>query len=163
MTPIGKSASGRRRNAGFPVVAAAALVLAAGLAGCRRERLPFDAGSAADDGRTPACFSPGDTISLAVHETAVRSDGRFAVRLDSVIEDSRCPVDVVCVWEGNCRLAFTAAGPDRAVRIELNTHAGSVRDTVVAGVYIGLVNVLPAPVSKRRIPPDEYRAVVTVR
>jgi hypothetical protein len=115
MTSIEKNAPRRRRNAGFPAVAAAALVLAAGLAGCRRERLLFDADSMAGDGRTPLCFSPGDTISLAVHETAVRSDGRFAVRLDSVLEDSRCPVDVVCVWEGNARLAFTATDPDRAV------------------------------------------------
>jgi hypothetical protein len=46
----------------------------------------------------------------------------------------------------------------------LNTHAGFTRDTAVAGRRIAMLDVLPAPPGhERRLGPEEYRAVVTVR
>ncbi len=47
----------------------------------------------------------GDPLVLTVGQTESR-DGH-AIRFVEVVEDSRCPVDLACVWTGRARVALT--------------------------------------------------------
>ena len=80
-------------------------------------------------------------------------------------EDSRCPVDVTCVWEGNARLVMTGvvAGEERP--FELNTAYNPVagpREATVDGYLIELTGLDPHPRVGQSIPPARYRATLRV-
>jgi hypothetical protein len=49
----------------------------------------------------------GEEFILAPGEVAHLDGTRYLVTFNTVIEDSRCPRDVTCAWEGNARLALT--------------------------------------------------------
>jgi hypothetical protein len=52
----------------------------------------------------------GDTILLATGEAL--TVGGYALRFVDVVEDSRCPEDVTCVWGGRAKARFAISGPD---------------------------------------------------
>jgi hypothetical protein len=76
-----------------------------------------------------------------------------------VLEDSRCPVDVACVWAGNGQVAL-GVGPPRGSqgpteRVLLNTTQGE-QSGESWGLRVTLVDLTPAPRSTQSIPPEDY-------
>jgi hypothetical protein len=103
-------------------------------------------------------------LTLAYREAAENAPSRTVIRFDSVLGDSRCPIDVVCVWEGNAEIAFELEEPGGMHRFSLNTHAGFARDTVLAGRAIVLIDVLPYPIRpEQRLDQGEYKVILTIR
>lgn len=102
---------------------------------------------------------PLDTeVTLAPGETAIAGDG-FAVQFVSVLEDSRCPHDVTCVWAGQVRVQLALkAGSQPVARHEVVEHG----NVVVAGYRVTIVRVQPRPLSTGRIQPGEYRVTLIV-
>jgi hypothetical protein len=49
----------------------------------------------------------GQAFPLKVGQTASVKDEELTIRFDAVTDDSRCPVNVPCVWAGMARLALT--------------------------------------------------------
>lgn len=128
--------------------------------GCERSTEPIDGLLL----RTHLQFNLGDTLTLAYHETAENAPSRTFIRFDSVLGDSRCPINVVCVWEGNAAIAFDMEEPGGEHRFSLNTHAGFARDTVLAGRTISLIDVLPYPEWPEQRPDQaEYKVILTIR
>lgn len=81
-------------------------------------------------GRPPAAGKPvrvrlGQEFNLRVGQQAVVEGGRFKVRFVSVVNDSRCPADVTCVWAGNAEVLIEAEAGRRRARLKLNTHGGA--------------------------------------
>jgi hypothetical protein len=138
------------------------LAIALSIAGpnCERSTDPADGPVV----KTRAPFNLGDTLTLGWRETAENIPSKTFIRFDSVLEDSRCPVDVVCFWEGNVKLSFMMEEPGGRHPFALNTHPGFAVDTLLAGRRIGLIGVLPGPPEHdRRLNPEEYKAVLTIR
>jgi len=82
------------------------------------------------------------------------------VHFVGVQEDSRCPVDVVCVWQGNAAVAVgLAAGSGPSQPYVLNT---GVEPTSVdlGGTRLTLVGLAPEPRQGTSIPLEDY--VVTL-
>lgn len=94
--------------------------------------------------------------------TQVNSDIR--VSFAQLIEDSRCPASVVCVWQGNgaIRLDVTTSGGVQSVT--LNTAGGNdfPREATVAGYLLTLVELAPQRQTPDPIPPQQYRATIRV-
>ncbi len=66
------------------------------------------------------------------------------VAFTGVGADSRCPVDVVCVWQGNAAIELRlTAGEGAPEAIELNT-ALDPKAADAAGVHVALLEVRPA-------------------
>ncbi len=80
----------------------------------------------------------------------------------NVSADSRCAIDVVCVWQGNAAVEVAlAVGTGPSQPFTLNTAEG--RPTAVfAGYQVTLVGLLPAARSDRQIRPADYRASLLV-
>jgi len=93
-------------------------------------------------------LEPGE--SATVEGTDVR------ITFQRVVEDSRCPVDVVCVRAGDAVVALTVG--DRSLEL----HSNSDPETVVGDHRIRLERVDPTAYSDRTIPPGDYRAVLKV-
>jgi hypothetical protein len=94
-------------------------------------------------------LAPGTTVQLA--GTGVR------VTLLDVVNDSRCPVDVVCVTAGSAevRLSVTGEGEDRTVSLHTMQEPRSI---TIGAVRLELTGLSPSPRSTVTIPPAEYRA-----
>ena len=79
-------------------------------------------------------------------ETPVSQD--YQLCFDS-LWDSRCPSNVVCVWQGvaTVKLIFKVNNQQHVVRLSTSTIAPDfIQDTTVAGYHLKLINVLPYPV-----------------
>jgi hypothetical protein len=104
-----------------------------------------------------------DTVTLAPGETAEWRGSEIGFQ--GVEEDSRCPTDVTCVWEGNARVAASVgpgagqAGPTH--QLILNT-AVEPKSGEARGVRVTLLEVRPEPVSTGQIPPEDYRVTLAL-
>lgn len=84
----------------------------------------------------------------------------FAVRFQALLADSRCPSDVVCVWEGEGKVELgLTMGDGPTVPVELNTLGP--RTATYAGFTITLLALDPYPVSTQPHVPGDY--VVALR
>jgi hypothetical protein len=110
-----------------------------------------------DSGTAPvnADFTLRDGQQLAVAESGMR------IRLLGVPSDSRCAVDVVCVWSGNAVVELEVRAGNVTDTLALNTHVGA-REGIVGEYLIRLVSLAPDPVSGTQPDPDAYRATLRV-
>ena len=118
-------------------------------------------------GRPPAPAAPrvpfGQEFTLAVGEAAAVADTGVVLRVESVADDSRCPGDVQCVWEGDAVVHVTAEGPG-SVRQPYELHAGrGAREVDHEGLRIRLVRLDPPARSDRTPRPGDYRVTLLVR
>lgn len=88
---------------------------------------------------------------------------KLKVKFISVLEDSRCPADVDCVWAGNAKVKVQVTNTSTGVTkmMELNTSGGATADTM--GRYtVRLVGVTPARNTGKKIEPEDYRITIKV-
>ncbi|MEZ4417699.1 MAG: hypothetical protein R3E10_18225 [Gemmatimonadota bacterium] len=101
-------------------------------------------------------------LQLRVGQEQRVPESVLRVVLDEVLEDSRCPVDVTCVWQGNLRAGFgIAAGSGPTVPFQLNT-AVDPRIAEWNGVRVTIVSVEPAPHERTPIDPASYAVTIRV-
>jgi hypothetical protein len=101
-------------------------------------------------------FTLNTGASLEVSGTPI------SVKFVGVVEDSRCPVDVQCIWAGNGRVELEVRVNGGApASILLNTFDGA-SEAVVDNYRIRLVELLPAPVSTEPPANRNYRVTLLV-
>ena len=98
-------------------------------------------------------------VVLAPGQTAEFNSG-LSVRFVSVIGDSRCPVDAICIAGGDAIVrVHIAAGTGRSDR---DLHTGNMEPVTFDNVQVRLVELVPYPFSGRTTPQAEYRATLRV-
>jgi hypothetical protein len=114
-------------------------------------------------GQGPTTPSVGEPFRLAPGQTATVEGQGLEVTFQVVEQDSRCPVDVTCVWEGDATVKVSIAQPPRPPQeFELHT-AGSLAQRVTYGDFqVELRDLQPRPRSTSEIPRDQYRALLAV-
>ena len=100
--------------------------------------------------------SPSE-VTLRVGETTLVDN--IEIRFGGVLEDSRCPSDVTCVWAGNAQAAL-GVGPPKGTQgpteqVLLNTSEMD-KSGEAWGLRLTLVDLTPAPKSTQTIPPENY-------
>ena len=87
------------------------------------------------------------------------------VCLDSLIEDSRCPLGVICVWEGTAiaRFSVTVNGQQQPVTLStLNMPGYHPSDTILMGYKIEFFNLSPYPEVGKTHDILEYKAELNI-
>lgn len=97
-------------------------------------------------------MAPGDTVDVA--DTSLR------VRFDGVLNDSRCPIDAVCIQGGDAEVRLTASNDGAPQLITL--HTGSMTPVVFDGFTFTLVELTPYPFSSQPFPSSDYRATLRI-
>ncbi len=98
-------------------------------------------------------------FELSVGQTAEVRGTR--IEFWNVAEDSRCPTDVQCVWEGRVRIELRLFGSEETVTVRLSPVEGE--NTVeLDGLQIRLLEVTPAPVSTQTLEISDYRIRLVV-
>ena len=105
---------------------------------------------------TPFVVKAGETVTFL--------DARLQVKLDAVLDDSRCPKNVKCFWEGNARVRFILTLDNAPIPIVLNTSRkiGPREDAIAGSPYrLRLDSLGSEPVD----PANEYpkRAIAQLR
>jgi hypothetical protein len=118
-------------------------------------------GGTAPTAPTPALneeFVLGPGQSVAVKDTNLR------LTFDRVSEDSRCPTDVTCIWEGDATVVLRIKAAADEVTREVHTQGDAPRSRKApAGDYVvTLVRLDPAPRSTAPVEASAYRATLRV-
>lgn len=98
-----------------------------------------------------SCSKSSDERSITVDVntcTDVSMGKGLKVCFDTLLEDSRCPANTICVWQGAARAQFRVFTGQQIHTIWLSTidmgpHYKT--DTTLAGYHLKLVNILPYP------------------
>ncbi len=104
-----------------------------------------------------------DTIEVAYGDTVYAPGGYDRITFDSLLQESRCPTGVVCVWEGNGSIQMSLLTESKKATFILNTHPDFTNDTTTVGYYISLVELNPYPNIDSTYTEKDYRAVILVR
>jgi hypothetical protein len=109
-----------------------------------------------------------EAFMLGGRQEAVIAGENLRLRFDQVLEDSRCPVRVECVWTGQARIAIVVqpdGGEPSTVTFNTNPAPGQTINVVAVGDHtVELQSLDPYPQSPEEpIPVEDYRATLLVR
>ena len=107
----------------------------------------------------------GQPFEVRAGSTAELPDG-IRLRFDSVLSDSRCPIDAICIRAGEAVIAITLSkAGSAAARFDVQTDPPDRRSASYSGHSITLTALQPFPRSDRQVQPSGYAAtfVVNVR
>ena len=129
-----------------------------------------------------ACAAPGPTPSYSGRNVALATDfdlpigekvgiegTRLVVKVTRVDEDSRCPMNARCIWEGNARIAvkveeFAAKATDTikgiSRTVELNTSERFPKRQSFGRFDVVLVQLEPTPMAGEKV--RDYSATLRV-
>ncbi len=106
-------------------------------------------------------------FNLALNETAELETDGMRLTFEGVVEDSRCPIGVNCIWEGEAVAEFLAKKGSEVVAAPLTTNprAGQVvNDNFTAfGHGIKLLQVMPYPDAGSPIEEKDYVVRVVIQ
>lgn len=107
--------------------------------------------------------SLNDTIELRYLQVYNNEDYGFSLKVDTVINDSRCPKGAQCVWEGDAGVVFDLIfNGSKHSAFTLHTNTNFKTDTVVDNVRFTLLELQPYPVLNTTIKPEDYVAKLLV-
>ena len=117
------------------------------------------------DAGEPVRVRLGQEFDLRVGQQAAIEGKRFKVRFAKVVNDSRCPADVTCVWAGNAEVLIEAEAKGRSASLKLNTHGGAnfPKEGRYQQYIVELVALGPNPGKNRGKKATDYEATLVIR
>gem|GEM_PF-1183330 len=104
----------------------------------------------------------GQEFELKINQEAAIEGEGLAVVFESVVEDSRCPEGVDCIWSGNAKIRIRSSKQKHApASIELNTDVGP-KSSSYLDYEIKLVALKPRPKADKPVQPNEYKAALII-
>lgn len=95
----------------------------------------------------------------------INSSENVQLCFNSVVNDSRCPDNAMCIWQGNAVANFAFKKDNVTYPITLSTLAMPphfIKDTIVAGYKIEFINLFPYPKMHSNPPLNKVKAEVKV-
>ncbi|MFM9904087.1 MAG: hypothetical protein ACKVQJ_05885 [Pyrinomonadaceae bacterium] len=94
-----------------------------------------------------------DTLTVRVDQQKTFTTGKIVVKFISVVEDSRCPEGVACIWAGNAKIKISLKKGKKSARVfDLNSTL-KPEMILFEGYEIRLVDLTPRPGNKRIMRP----------
>ncbi len=106
---------------------------------------------------TAVVANPGAEFNLELGQSAVLSGTAYRITFDRVTEDSRCPIDAVCVWAGDAKIQLTISRSTAPAVIRTAGLNPPNNDVTSDNLRIRFVGLTPAP---RTTEPSTSRAYV---
>jgi hypothetical protein len=105
----------------------------------------------------------GEPFDLGVGQSVLITDAGIRVGFDRLAFDSRCPIGVFCIWEGNATVRIWGEeSPEDRSFFELDTHPQFRTEVPYLGFFIRLLGVLPYPEDGTVVGPDDYVITMVV-
>ena len=107
----------------------------------------------------------GEEIVLHINESVMIHPDGFVITFNAVPEESRCPTNVNCIWEGRAIIQLMVENRERVYETFLetpNTQQTTGQAVNLFGRTIRLVQVAPYPFENDIITPKQYRIMIRV-
>lgn len=102
-------------------------------------------------------------IILGVNDLYFDFETGHTLRMDSILNDSRCPANAQCVWEGAASVRFSLTDDEQHEHFfDLATHETLGRDTAIHNVTYTLLDVTPYPEINSPFDFADYKAKLRV-
>lgn len=102
------------------------------------------------------------TFRLKINGCTPVFEDQWRICLDSVFNDSRCPLDLQCVWEGDAIARFQLTKDQKITRFDLHVNPKFKKDTSLYGITVQLLDLSPYPLDSQEIDPSDYIAEIFV-
>ncbi len=106
---------------------------------------------------TPLNPAPGHEFEINYGQSRTLDNYPLTIKFKNVIEDSRCPENAVCVWEGNARIAIEVSQKDFILNTVLEPE-----EIDYLGFKIRLIEVYPYPKINEQIEIEDYTIKLVV-
>jgi hypothetical protein len=105
---------------------------------------------------SPTLLERSSEVVLGYGDEVAVDGSVVRLAFGQVLSDSRCPVDAVCVWQGNAEVEVgIRAGMGPTIPLRMNTGLDP-RSADWQGIRVTLVDLMPAPRTDVRIEPEDY-------
>ena len=108
------------------------------------------------------------TLNLALKKCAdgkINGD-KLSFCFDSLVSDSRCPANAMCVWQGTAVAKFSLTKNNETSSFELatiNMSPNYHKDTTIMGYKIDFINLSPYPGTvPTPVPADQIKAELKI-
>ena len=134
------------------------LVLITGLIGCNKEK-NLKSGD--------LLLILNDTTEIALHKVYTNYENSLSIKMDSILEDSRCPIGAQCVWSGIAGARFDFILNKKLTRFDLYTlnnlnYPVWHKDTIISGYKIQLIELNPYPSLLKHFKYGQYKAKIII-
>jgi len=106
----------------------------------------------------------GESFTTAAEKPEIVEEKIF-VSYQEVSEDSRCPKNVACIWQGAAivkMIAMVEGDQPNPFAFQLASAPEAARSALYKGYRIELIDVAPYPDGQQKPAPDEYRVTLRV-
>lgn len=104
-----------------------------------------------------------EEFQLGQDEIAFFKSENIWIRFVNVREDSRCPADVLCVWQGRVSVAVNVIKGEQNIGFPLTLGENeNLALQTFDGYFVRLIKVEPYPISSHEIEPSEYITTLLV-
>ncbi|MDA0194207.1 MAG: hypothetical protein O2887_00185 [Bacteroidetes bacterium] len=118
------------------------------------------------DSSKEVTFQLGDTILLEPHRLASIDNGKVAIKLVEIIDDSRCPTDelILCVWEGQVsfKIDILIVGDSQVYSHIISTSNSFSQQLIIADYQIQYISISPEKRNLDQIDFDDYEVRLMV-
>lgn len=108
----------------------------------------------------PSIFygSVKEPIEISLHQSVNIKDPKTQILFSKIIEDSRCPSDVTCVWQGrvSVQLNVTTENDSKQIVLSLENKTAPINNDY----YLMLLDVKPYPTSQNPIQEKDYKVTI---
>jgi hypothetical protein len=111
---------------------------------------------------TALTAEPGNEFALALGKTATINGTGTRMTFRQVTDDSRCPVDVQCVWAGDAKIELTISRSGSADDAKILSLTPPNNETTSGDLRIRFVGLAPAPRSTEDRAQRKYVAHLVV-
>ena len=101
-------------------------------------------------------------FSLGIGQTASIEGEKLVIKFKAILEDSRCPVNVVCVWAGNGKVEFEVLDIDGQNKTVILNTEEEQRATTLKGHKLTLISLNPPRIDGVSISPGDYSVTLRV-
>jgi hypothetical protein len=110
-----------------------------------------------------------EPFELGFNESKILDDDDLRVEFSQLLEDSRCPTDVQCPWEGRARIGLFLQTPADSHQVTLSISGyATLTDTLAhqpvdtLGYRFTLLQLDPYPVSDQQPQNSDYIAILKI-
>ncbi len=103
-----------------------------------------------------------DTITLTFGDSAVIKSENLLLTFLGVPEDSRCPIDAVCIWGGDAKAMFRVETPGKKTTLDLHTASDFQNRKIVGNYVINLISVIPHRKAIEIVKLEDYQVRIVI-
>ncbi len=103
------------------------------------------------------------TLTVKIGEAKTLKNENFTVKFIKVLEDSRCPKGMECIWAGRASIEIEVSNKNTpAQTMNLSTTTGLNNAVIFNGYQISLLNLTPQNELGKKLNPADYTILLKI-